>query len=303
MTTVATAHQKLLIGGEWVDAVSGATFEVRNPFNGALSGTVAAGGREDAALAVEAAARAFPAWSGATLAERRAVLDRAADLLMERQADIAQIVTDETGGTFGWGMFNVQLAASMLREAGAQAASTHDQEIASHVPGKEARAVRQPVGVVVGIAPWNAPVILGTRAVASPLAYGNTVVLKASEAEPAHARGDRPGARRRRRAGRRDQPGQQRPGGRRGRRRRAGRAARGPADQLHRLDARRAPARRERRAPPQARAARARRQGADDRARRRRSRPRGRSGDLRRLHEPGPDLHVDRAHRRRPDGR
>jgi benzaldehyde dehydrogenase (NAD) len=103
---------------------------------------------------------------------------------MERQQEIAGIVTQETGGTFGWGMFNVQLAAGMLHEAAAQAKKVAEQEIPSHIPGKKAKAVRQPVGVVVGIAPWNAPVILGTRAVAAPLAYGNTVVLKASEESP-----------------------------------------------------------------------------------------------------------------------
>jgi len=72
----------------------------------------------------------------------------------------------------------------MLREAGVHAAAVHDQEIHSHISGKRMRAVRQPAGVVVGIAPWNAPVILGTRAIAAPLAYGNTVVMKASEASP-----------------------------------------------------------------------------------------------------------------------
>jgi benzaldehyde dehydrogenase (NAD) len=103
---------------------------------------------------------------------------------MERQGEIAGIVTEETGATFGWGMFNVELAAGMLHAAGAHAAAVHDEEIASVIPGKKARAVRQPVGVVVGIAPWNAPVILGTRAIAAPLALGNTVVLKASEECP-----------------------------------------------------------------------------------------------------------------------
>ncbi len=93
-------------------------------------------------------------------------------------------MTDETGATTAWGMFNVELAAGMLHEAGARADTVVDQEIPSHVPGKKARAVRQAAGVTVGIAPWNAPVILGTRALAAPLAYGNTVVLKASEECP-----------------------------------------------------------------------------------------------------------------------
>lgn len=177
--------QQLLIGGEWTDAASGETFEVADPWNGETATVAAAAGREDARRAVEAAGAAAPEWAATPVAERRAILDRAAERLMERQAEIAGIVTAETGGTFGWGMFNVELAAGMLHVAGAQAEAVHDQEIDSLIPGKRARAVRQPVGVVVGIAPWNAPVILGTRAVAAPLAYGNPVILKASELSPA----------------------------------------------------------------------------------------------------------------------
>jgi benzaldehyde dehydrogenase (NAD) len=93
-------------------------------------------------------------------------------------------MTEEVGGTFGWGMFNCDLASRMLREAGAQTYSVTGEVIPSDVPGALAMGVRQPVGVVVGMAPWNAPVILSTRAVAAPLAYGNTVVLKASEQCP-----------------------------------------------------------------------------------------------------------------------
>jgi acyl-CoA reductase-like NAD-dependent aldehyde dehydrogenase len=144
--------------------------------------TAARGG---ARAAVEAAERAFPSWSAAPPAQRRRLLERARELLMERQTAIAALVTEETGGTLGWGMFNVQLAADMLGYYAGQAdAPAEEQEIPSHIPGKRAKAVRQPVGVVVGIAPWNAPVVLGVRAVAAPLAYGNTVVLKASEQCP-----------------------------------------------------------------------------------------------------------------------
>ena len=149
------------------------------------AGVVATANREDAGAAVQAAEQAFPGWSATTPAERSDLLERASELLMERQGEIATLVTDETGGTLGWGMFNVQLAAGMLAYYASQTdVSAEDQEIPSHIPGKRAKAIRQPVGVVVGIAPWNAPVILGVRAVAAPLAYGNTVVLKASEVCP-----------------------------------------------------------------------------------------------------------------------
>ena len=86
----------------------------------------------------------------------------------------------------------------MLREAAAQAYGLVGEVIPSDVPGKLAMGVRQPAGVVVGMAPWNAPVILGTRAVATPLAYGNTVVLKASEQCPRTHAAIVPRARRRR---------------------------------------------------------------------------------------------------------
>jgi acyl-CoA reductase-like NAD-dependent aldehyde dehydrogenase len=184
MATVDVDVQQLLIGGRWVGASSDRTFEKTNPFTGEPAGSAAAASREDARAAVDAARDAFPAWAAAPPAQRRELLGAAAGLLTERQEQIAAVMTEETGGTFGWGMFNCMLAAGMLREAAAQAYWVTGETIPSDVPGKLAMAVRQPAGVVVGIAPWNAPVILGTRAVATPLAYGNTVVLKASEECP-----------------------------------------------------------------------------------------------------------------------
>ena len=184
MATTEISEQQLLIGGEWRSAGSGATFDAINPFTGEAASTASAAGREDARAAVEAANAAFPAWSTTGPGERRALLSRAAELIVERQEEIAATVIEETGGTFGWGMFNCMLASGMLREAAAQTYGTLGEVIPSDIPGKLAMAVRAPAGVVVGIAPWNAPVILGTRAVATPLAFGNTVVMKASELCP-----------------------------------------------------------------------------------------------------------------------
>jgi acyl-CoA reductase-like NAD-dependent aldehyde dehydrogenase len=133
------------------------------------AGRGAAAARRDARSAVEAAERAFPDWSTTAPGERSALLEQARDLLMERQAAIAALVTEETCGTVGWGMFNVQLGADMLTHyAGQTDAPAEEQEIPSHIPGKRAKAIRQPVGVVLGIAPWNAPVVLGVRAIAAP---------------------------------------------------------------------------------------------------------------------------------------
>src|SRR5580692_4308962 len=184
MSVSGVAEQRLLIGGDWSDARTGQTFEVRNPFTGEVASVAAAAGPDDARRAVEAANAAFPEWSETPICKRRELLERAAQIMDERAAEFAQIVADETGGTFGWGMFNVGLATGMLREAGLHAAAVHDRQIHSHISGKRMRAIRQPAGVVVGIAPWNAPVILGTRSIAAPLAYGNTVVMKASELSP-----------------------------------------------------------------------------------------------------------------------
>jgi vanillin dehydrogenase len=179
-----TSTQQLLIGGDWTPARSGREFEQRFPYTGDVVGRAAAAGREDAEAAAAAARAAFGEWSQSPPAMRREILLKAADLLSERAEEIAGIVTEETGGVFGWGMFNVQLASGMLREAAAQAYGLVGEVIPSDVPGKLAMGVRQPAGVVVAIAPWNAPVILATRAVATPIAYANTVVLKASELCP-----------------------------------------------------------------------------------------------------------------------
>ncbi|HKN94563.1 MAG TPA: aldehyde dehydrogenase [Thermoleophilaceae bacterium] len=184
MATVELAQQQLLIGGRWTGAGGGATYEKTFPFTGEPVGMAAAAKREDARAAVEAAHEAFGEWSRSAPAMRREILLKAADILQSRAEEIAGTVTEETGATFGWGMFNVQLASGMLREAGAQAYGLVGDVIPSDVPGKLAMGVRAPAGVVVAIAPWNAPVILSTRAVATPIAFANTVVLKASEECP-----------------------------------------------------------------------------------------------------------------------
>ena len=181
--------QGLLIGGRWTPAKSGASFETVDPTTGETATAAAAAGPGDARAAAEAAGAAFAEWSRSTPGERRELLDGAATLLSERAERIAATATAETGATFGWGMFNVQLASGMLREAAAQCYSVTGEVIPSDVPGLLAMGIRQPAGAVLGIAPWNAPMILATRAVATPLACGNTVILKASELCP-HTHGE-----------------------------------------------------------------------------------------------------------------
>ncbi|MEE4752768.1 aldehyde dehydrogenase [Pseudomonas alliivorans] len=174
----------LLIGGQSCPARDGRTFERCNPVTGEVVSRVAAATLEDADAAVAAAQAAFPAWSAMAPGERRARLMRAAEQLQARSAEFIAAAA-ETGAMADWYGFNVNLAASMLREAAAMTTQINGEIIPSNVPGSFAMALRQPCGVVLGIAPWNAPVILATRAIAMPLACGNTVVLKASELSPA----------------------------------------------------------------------------------------------------------------------
>lgn len=174
----------LLIGGQSRPAADGRVFERCNPVTGALVSRVAAATLEDADAAVAAAQAAFPAWAALAPNERRARLLRASAMLEERAPEFLALA-GETGAMANWYGFNVHLAASMLREAAAMTTQIYGEVIPSDLPGSFAMALRQPCGVVLGIAPWNAPVILGTRALAMPLACGNTVVLKASELSPA----------------------------------------------------------------------------------------------------------------------
>ena len=180
MTTIC-----LRIGGERRQARNGATFERRNPLDGSVATIAPAATPEDAVAGVEAAAAAFPAWSQMGPSARRALLLKAAEALEAKADAFAQVVAAETGGSALWSGFNVHLAAGMLQEAASLTTQISGEVIPSEVPGNLAMAIRQPAGVVLGMAPWNAPVILGVRAIATPLACGNTVVLKGSELCPA----------------------------------------------------------------------------------------------------------------------
>ncbi len=171
----------MLINGQKAAAANGATFERRNPLDGSVATRAPAASAADAVAAVQAAAVAFKTWSQSGPNERRALLLKAADALEAKRADFIAAMGAETGAAAMWAGFNVMLAAGMLREAAALTTQVGGEVIPSDVPGSLAMGVRQPAGVVLGIAPWNAPVILGVRAIATPLACGNTVILKGSE--------------------------------------------------------------------------------------------------------------------------
>jgi len=175
---------QLFIGGKRRSAEGSRKFAKLDPYTGEKLCDVPAASANDAIAAADAAAAAFPGWAATKPADRRAILTKAADLVAARAQTLSGMVATEIGSPKPWGDFNCRLAAGMLREAAALAYSSIGETIPSDVPGSLSMAVRQPVGVILAIAPWNAPVILAVRSIAVPLVCGNTVVLKASEMAP-----------------------------------------------------------------------------------------------------------------------
>ena len=139
---------------------------------------------EGARAVVDSAAQAFVSWSRTGPGLRRELLGKAADLLQARADVFVERMVAETATSVGWAQFNVKGGIAALREAAALTTQVGGETIPSDQPGCVAMTLRVPVGVVLGIAPWNAPLLLGLRALAMPLACGNVVVMKASEVCP-----------------------------------------------------------------------------------------------------------------------
>ena len=159
-------------------------FERINPVTGEVASSAAAMQAGDIPTIAQRAAAGQPAWAAMGPNARRAVLMKAAAALEARKDEFVAAMMGEIGATAGWAMFNLGLAASMVREAAAITTQIAGEVIPSDKPGCLAMALKEPVGVILGIAPWNAPIILGVRAIAVPLACGNAVILKASETCP-----------------------------------------------------------------------------------------------------------------------
>jgi benzaldehyde dehydrogenase (NAD) len=155
-----------------------------NPLTGEVASSAAAMKASDMPALTAKAASAQSAWAAQGPNARRAVLTKAAAGLESRKDDFVAAMIAETGSTAGWAMFNLGVAVSMVREAAALTTQIAGEVIPSDKPGCLAMALKEPVGVILGIAPWNAPIILGVRAIAVPLACGNAVILKASEICP-----------------------------------------------------------------------------------------------------------------------
>ncbi|WP_238367367.1 aldehyde dehydrogenase family protein [Mesobacterium pallidum] len=175
---------RLHIRSAGVDARDGAVFERRSPVSGTPVTRAAAAGTRDAQDAASAAAAAFPAWRALPNAEKRAILARARDLIVAHTEEFVEIAAEELGSTPDWIRFNVSIAVDVFNEAMKMPDAVTGWQEQSEKDGIASTLFREPVGVVLSIAPWNAPVTLAIRAIVWPLACGNTVVFKGSELCP-----------------------------------------------------------------------------------------------------------------------
>src|SRR5476649_168883 len=178
---------KYFAGGEWRSAAGNKLFDVRQPYDLALYARVAAGGRAEATIAVDEAAKAFPAWSQTTPAERARLFFKAVEIVKRRRAEIANILAIETGSTISFSTFQQYLVAATIEQAAGWMYQPKGEVLASNIPGAHSISVRRPLGVICSFTPWNGANILSWRAVLSPVAAGNTVVVKPSELAPISA--------------------------------------------------------------------------------------------------------------------
>jgi aldehyde dehydrogenase (NAD+) len=174
----------LFIDGKWSDAADGAVVDDFNPATGALFSRVAQAGRADALRAVEAAHKARESWARLIVSERAAILLRAAEILSARVDEFREVLIDESGSTFGKAMFEVFYCIDLLRSAAGDARHIFGETLPHSMNGQVGMTIRQPLGVIGGIAPFNAPFLLAMKKVVLALAAGNCFVLKPSEETP-----------------------------------------------------------------------------------------------------------------------
>ncbi|HXH24426.1 MAG TPA: NADP-dependent succinate-semialdehyde dehydrogenase [Vicinamibacterales bacterium] len=177
-------RQACYIDGAWVDARSGATIAVDNPATGEIIGTVPKLGAAETRRAIEAANRAWPGWRKKTAKERAAVLRRWYDLMVQHQEDLARLMTIEQGKPLVESRGEVLYAAGFLEWFGEEAKRVYGDTIPGHQPDKRIVVIKQPVGVVACITPWNFPLAMITRKAGPAIACGCTVVLKPASQTP-----------------------------------------------------------------------------------------------------------------------
>ncbi|PSL19740.1 aldehyde dehydrogenase family protein [Shimia abyssi] len=183
-TTTETRTLQHFIGGAWVDAKDGATFEVLNPLDDSLYLHAAKGAASDMDNAVAKAKAAFPAYKETTPTQRERWLLRVAELMEARQKDLVDCLIDEIGSPVQKAMFEFTKGLTMVRAAAGLCRNVRGETIPSDAPGKFSMSIREPLGVVAVITPFNVPLIKTTRLVANALAVGNTVVHLPSEMAP-----------------------------------------------------------------------------------------------------------------------
>lgn len=185
MAVAATGiDERLLIGGEWVEAADGGRFDVTDPATGEIVGSVPNAGEEDVRAAIDAAAAAFDDWRSRPALERARILRRAADLIRERKAEIALVMTSEQGKPLAEAVGEVDYAASFLEWFGGEAERVYGQVVPPVNPANRVLVLRQPVGVTAAITPWNFPAAMMTRKLGPAMAAGCTSVVKPASATP-----------------------------------------------------------------------------------------------------------------------
>lgn len=183
MVTIESQGQNY-IGGHWVNAASGRTFVVHNPATGEELARVPDAGRPDAARAVEAAHEAFHHWSTLAAPERAKCLFKVRDLMLERKEALARVLTTEQGKPLREARGEIEYAAAFFTWFAEEGKRVYGETIPASVPNKRLLVIKQPVGVVAAITPWNFPAAMVTRKIAPALAAGCTVVLKPAEQTP-----------------------------------------------------------------------------------------------------------------------
>jgi succinate-semialdehyde dehydrogenase/glutarate-semialdehyde dehydrogenase len=177
-------RQQCYVNGAWLDATGGATLPVSNPATGAALGSVPAFGAAETESAVGAARAAFPAWAARTAKERAVLLRRWHDLILQNAADLARLMTAEQGKPLAESKGEIAYAASFVEWFAEEAKRVYGDVIPGHQADKRILVLRQPVGVVAAITPWNFPAAMITRKVAPALAAGCTVVCKPATQTP-----------------------------------------------------------------------------------------------------------------------
>ncbi|MCP9236401.1 NAD-dependent succinate-semialdehyde dehydrogenase [Lewinella sp. JB7] len=184
LSTPAILRTSAYINGEWTDADGGRTFTVRDPFSDEVITTVADLGSTETQRAVDAAYAAFPEWSSRTAADRSVILRRWFDLLTAHREDLATLMTHEQGKPLAESRGEVTYGASFIEWFAEEGKRVYGDVIPSHRTDARILAIKQPVGVVAAITPWNFPIAMITRKVAPALAVGCTVVVKPAEDTP-----------------------------------------------------------------------------------------------------------------------